>query len=88
MAHHNIKELLEKKYLGDKLTDQELMTLAYHLGQAAELLVQMGGIFFLAFKESNSIYLDLYSSAVHRGLINDRGKIDLKNVKNWLNLHG
>lgn len=84
MRKYNIKELLEKKYLGDKLDDHEMMSLIYHLGQTTELLVQMGGVFYLAFKESNSLYLELYSSATYRGLLLTKG-YDLNAVRDWLN---
>ncbi len=71
-------ELLKKKSNGDHLTDRELLTLLGAYKAAADALIQLGDVFYLAFKEANSNWRDCVNYASARGIY-DQYLIDLRN---------
>lgn len=77
----SIRELLEKKYNGDKLTDQELMVLIRHLGSVSTLLSEMGMRYFMPFKETQLMYIELYDYARNRKLV--QGDYSKENIEEW-----
>ena len=50
-----ISEIYEKFVAGDNLTTLELKAGLAHFDKAAELLLQMGPVFTLAFREANRV---------------------------------
>jgi hypothetical protein len=82
-VNHQISGLLYKKSLGDHLNDRELMALIRHLGTVSALLVVMGETFRLPFKETHSLFLELYDCAVNRKLVENNG-YSIEIIDRWI----
>lgn len=82
-VNHQISGLLYKKSLGDHLNDRELMVLIRHLGITSALLEVMGDEFRLPFKETHSLFLELYEYAINRKLVEDNG-YSIEIIDRWI----